>query len=284
MKKVLITGANSYIGTSFDRYLKEKYPDQYEVDTVDMIDGAWRKKSFSGYDSVFHVAGIAHKKETRVDAELYFAINRDLTIECAKKAKCEGVKQFVFLSSMSVYGITFGHIDQDIRPRPVTNYGKSKLQAEDKLMNFLSDTFRIAVIRPPMVYGKGCKGNYTVLSKLARELPIFPSVKNERSMIYIDNLCEFVRLIIQNDDLGIFYPQNKEYVNTTELACLICRYNGKKSHTFRLPKTITVLLKETIPSFRKAFETLVYDQHMSEYSEDYSVVNFENSVKMTEEN
>lgn len=125
MKRILITGAGSYIGTSFDRYLKEKYPGQYEVDTVDMVDGSWRKKSFSGYDSVFHVAGIAHRKETEKNAELYYKVNRDLAADCAAKAKNDGVKQFVFLSSMSVYGLNSGYIGSATLPNPKTNYVKS---------------------------------------------------------------------------------------------------------------------------------------------------------------
>ena len=102
MKKILITGANSYIGTSFERYLKENCPDEYIVDTVDMVDGSWRTQSFEGYDSVFHVAGIAHQKETKENAHLYYEVNRDLAIETAQKAKADGAKQFVFLSSMSI--------------------------------------------------------------------------------------------------------------------------------------------------------------------------------------
>ena len=128
MKKILITGANSYIGTSFEKYLKENYPDEYIVDTVDMIDGSWREKSFAGYDSVFHVAGIAHQKETKKNAHLYYEVNRDLAVETAKKAKSEGVKQFIFLSSMSVYGMDTGVITKETKPNPKSNYGKSKFQ------------------------------------------------------------------------------------------------------------------------------------------------------------
>ena len=131
MKKILITGAGSYIGTSFENYMGQ-WSDEYSVDTVDMIDGSWRKKDFSGYDVVFHVAGIAHIKETKDNAELYYKVNRDMVIETAKKAKTEGVKHFVFLSSMSVYGMETGVITKDTEPNPNTNYGKSKLMAEKK--------------------------------------------------------------------------------------------------------------------------------------------------------
>ncbi|MBE5817407.1 MAG: NAD-dependent epimerase/dehydratase family protein, partial [Clostridiales bacterium] len=187
MKKILITGANSYIGTSFEKYINENYSDKYTVDTVDMIDGTWREKDFSSYDSVFHVAGIAHQKETKENAPLYYKVNRDLVIEAAKKAKNDGVKQFVFLSSMSVYGMETGVITEDTLPSPKSNYGKSKLQAEEELDKIQSEGFVIAKIRPPMVYGEGCKGNYQTLIKIARKLPFFPDYENQRSMIHIDN-------------------------------------------------------------------------------------------------
>ena len=111
MKKILITGANSYIGTSFEKWVS-RYPDKYSVDTIDMEDNNWKEKSFKGYDVVFHVAGIAHIKETRKNAELYYKVNRDLAFNVAQKAKNDGIKQFVFLSSMSVYGIENGVIDK----------------------------------------------------------------------------------------------------------------------------------------------------------------------------
>ena len=158
MKKILITGANSYIGTSFESYMKQ-FGDEYAVDTVDMIDGAWREKSFAEYDVVFHVAGIAHRKETKENAGLYYKVNRDLAIDVATKAKADGVKQLVFLSSMSVYGMETGVITRETSPAPKSNYGKSKLQAEEGISLLKSDSFKVAVLRPPMVYGEGCKGN-----------------------------------------------------------------------------------------------------------------------------
>lgn len=282
MKRILITGAGSYIGTSFSRYLKEKYPNQYEVDTVDMIDGGWRKKSFSGYDSVFHVAGIAHRKETEKNAELYYKVNRDLAADCAAKAKNDGVKQFVFLSSMSVYGLNSGYIDSNTLPNPKTNYGKSKLQAEIALKKSESADFAVAVLRPPMIYGKGCRGNYNTLKKIALKSPFFPNIDNKRSMLYIENLCEFVRALIDNRDRGLFFPQNKEYVNTTRLAELICKYNGKKFRPTVIFNPALYLLRKVAGSAEKAFGDLVYDMSMSEYSEKFAVTDTETSIRLTE--
>lgn len=218
MKKILITGANSYIGTSFEKYIKENFPDDYIVDTIDMIDGTWREKDFSEYDSVFHVAGIAHQKETKENALLYYKVNRDLAVETAKKAKCDGVKQFVFLSSMSVYGVESGEVDLYNDINPVSNYGKSKLQAEERLLELNNESFIVTILRPPMVYGKGCKGNYNFLRKWIKNIHIFPEYNNRRSMISIEKLQAFVQDVIAVPQSGVLFPRDNVYMCTTELV------------------------------------------------------------------
>ena len=192
MKNILITGANSYVGTSFEKWLSQ-WPDKYHVDTIDMIDGSWREKSFAGYDAVFHVAGIAHRKETKQNAHLYYEVNRDLAIETAKKAKAEGVSQFIFMSSMSVYGMETGVITKDTVPNPKSHYGKSKLEAEYGVTALADDSFHVAVLRPPMIYGKGCKGNYQRLRSFVLKYKVFPNITNKRSVVHIDNLITYVQ-------------------------------------------------------------------------------------------
>lgn len=279
MKKILITGANSYIGTNVEKWLG-KYPDKYKVDTVDMIGGTWKEKDFSEFDVVFHVAGIVHVKETKDNKDLYYKVNRDLAYDTAKKAKAEGVKQFIFLSSMSVYGIENGIIDKNCQLNPRSNYGKSKLQAEELIRSLDNDDFRVAILRPPMVYGRGCKGNYTRLAKLAIILPIFPDVDNKRSMIYIDNLCEFVRLLIDSNSSGLFFPQNKEYVKTSEMVKLIAEAHGKKISMTKLFNPLLKLLN--MSTVNKVFGDLVYDMNISDYEDNYRVCEFRESIKMTE--
>jgi nucleoside-diphosphate-sugar epimerase len=230
MKRVLITGKNSYIGTSLKNWLMRE-PDKYKVDTVDMKDGSWKEKDFSQYDVVFHVAGIAHVSSDPKMEDLYYKVNRDLTIETAEKAKVEGVKQFIFMSSIIVYGDSSSSkrvIDRNTIPTPSNFYGNSKLQAEEGIKHLESDDFKIVVLRPPMIYGKGSKGNYPKLAKAAQKLPVFPNIDNERSMLHIDNLCEFIKLMIDNKESGLFFPQNKEYVKTSEMVKLIAEVHGKK--------------------------------------------------------
>lgn len=278
MKKILITGANSYIGTSFEKYIKENYPNDYVVDTVDMIDGTWRDKDFSGYDSVFHVAGIAHQKETNENAHLYYKINRDLAIETATKASSDGVKQFVFLSSMSIYGMETGVITKDTEPNPTSSYGESKLQAESGIFALQSDDYSVTIVRPPMVYGKNCKGNFQAVVKLVKKLPIFPRVNNKRSMIYIDNLCEFIRIVIENKSTGVFCPQNKEYVRTDEMARIISESINKKIIIDYITGIGVVVFRPLVKLLQKAFGTLIYED-LEEHNFSYCVKGFEESVK-----
>lgn len=290
MKKILITGAGSYIGTSLEKYLKEKYPEQYEVDTIDMIDGSWRKKSFGGYDSVFHVAGIAHSDNGKISeekAKLYYSVNTDLTVETAKKAKQDGIKQFVFMSSMIVYGDSapIGKrkvITKDTPVSPANCYGDSKLQAENGIRLLDDDNFKVVILRPPMIYGKGSKGNYPTLSKFAQRLPIFPYVKNERSMLYIENLCEFVRLMIENNECGTFFPQNSEYSNTSEMVKVIAEAHGKKIHLVRGFTWVLKLLSHFTGVVNKAFGNLSYEMDLSRYKSDYRISSLTESIECTE--
>lgn len=289
MKRILITGANSYIGTSFEKYVS-KWPERYETDTVDMIDGSWREKSFAGYGAVFHVAGIAHSdggKTSEEEEKLYYSVNTDLTIETAKKAKEDGVKQFVFMSSAIVYGESAPIGKQKIITKetpvsPANCYGDSKVQAEKGLKELEDDHFKVVILRPPMIYGKGSKGNYPVLVKFAKKLPLFPYVRNERSMLYIGNLVEFVRLMIENEERGTFWPQNVEYSNTSELVRMIGAAHGKK---VRLVKGFGWLLKimsHFTELVNKAFGNLTYEKRMSEYKEEYRRATLAESIEETE--
>ena len=289
MKKILITGANSYIGISFENYMKQ-WADDYQVDTVDMIDGAWREKDFSPYDVVFHVAGIAHSDNGKISAEkekLYYKVNTDLTVETAKKAKADGVGQFIFMSSAIVYGESapIGKskiITKDTPLSPANCYGDSKVQAEKGILPLNDDGFKVVVLRPPMIYGKNSKGNYPTLAKMALKMPVFPYVKNERSMLYIENLCEFIRLMIVNGENGVFWPQNGEYSNTSELVRMIAAAHGKKVTVVKGCGWVLKLMSPLTGLVNKAFGSLSYDMSLSEYKENYRIADLKKSIELTE--
>ena len=294
MKKVLITGANSYIGVSFENYVKEHYSDELDIDTVDMIDGTWREKDFSHYDVVFHVAGLAHADVGNVSEETkkrYYAINTNLAIETAEKAKADGVGQFVFMSSSIIYGESAPYgkrkiITEETIPAPANFYGDSKWQADKGVRKLASDKFTVTVLRPPMIYGKGSKGNYPKLAKLAKILPIFPDVDNERSMLYIENLCEFLSQVMIRGCGGVFWPQNAEYSNTKEIVRKIAKISGHKiliSSTLNFLVTLALHMPGKVKKLvNKALGNMSYDRKMSKYDFDYQVVTLEESIKKTE--
>ena len=289
MKRILITGISSYVGKSFAEYMQGR--PGYETVSLSMRDGSWRGEDLSGFDAVFHVAGIAHSDNGTISAEkekLYYDVNTRLTLELAEKCKNEGVGQFIYMSSAIVYGSS-GRIGERRRitaheaPKPANCYGDSKLQADLGLEKLDCDTFKVVILRPPMIYGRGCKGNYPLLSRFARRLPIFPYVDNERSMLYIENLMEFVRLMIENEEQGIFYPQNAQYSNTSELVAMIAAVHGRKLLLLRGFAWALKILGRFTPLVDKAFGNLSYDMAMSEYTKgNYRLYSLEESIRRTE--
>lgn len=239
MKKILILGANSYIGTSFRKYLTTEYPEQYIVDTVSLRGDAWKSMDWTDHDSVINVTGKAHADITTLsDAEKqeYYTVNCELACEAAQKAITDRVKQYVYFSSIIVYGDSSNsrkpvRITADTQPDPSNFYGDSKWQAEHRLTQLFDaviDDTKLAIIRPPMIYGSGSKGNFQMLKKLAEKLPVFPTYQNERSMLYIENLSEFLRLLVEDCREGVFLPQNPEYVSTADMVFEISDVERKK--------------------------------------------------------
>jgi UDP-glucose 4-epimerase len=289
MKKILITGKDSYIGTSFEKYMSQ-WPGEYIIDTLDMKDPLWKEYNFKGYDAVFHVAGIAHAdvgKVKKEDQQRYYDVNTNLTFEVASKSKSEGVKQFIFMSSMIVYsGCKEKIITRETEPKPLNFYGDSKLQAEKKLESLIEESFKVAIIRPPMIYGSGSRGNYKTLSRLAQKSPIFPKVKNKRSMLYVGNLNKFVKFLVCNEEAGVFFPQNDEYVNTSELVKAIANFHGHKIYIIPGLNILTRIMIKfpgkigNISS--KVFGDYIYDKELSSYNKKHLNVSFEKSIEITE--
>lgn len=268
MKKILITGANSYLGTSVEKHLA-RWPENYLVDTVDLQDETWRTKSFCHYDSVFHVAGIAHQDDRKIneDAQKYYRVNTDLAIETASKAKADGVGQFIFMSSIIIYGkgARLGEtrvITSETKPAPINAYGDSKWLAEKGIMALQDDSFSVCVLRAPMIYGPQSKGNYDLLVKGAKWLPFFPDIHNERSMLHIDNLCTYVKKVIDKKLSGIHFPQDAKYVSTTRMVASIAAQHGKNIRLTRLFNPLLRFLSGKLNVIDKAFGGLVYDRTM----------------------
>ena len=278
MIHVLITGAGSYIGSHIAASLPA---DRYAVRELNVRDGL-DETAFQGQDVVIHVAGIAHQKETPENAPLYHRVNCELAVDTAKLAKRQGVKQLIFFSSMSVYGVTTGRITAQTAPAPTTHYGRSKWEAEHRLEKLSDGAFRIAILRPPMIYGPGCRGNYPRLAGLAGRLPVFPRVNNQRSMLYIETLCAFVEQLIDSGEGGLFFPQNRDYVNTSEMVQQIAACHGRKMRLMPGLGWLLRMLESRVGVVGKVFGTLTYDMDMSRAFAQAGQLPFEESIRRTE--
>lgn len=299
-RHVLITGAGSYIGESFRAYAADYYP-SLNIEAIDMIDGSWRDVDFSSYDIIYHVAGIAHADVGNVDEATkakYYAVNTDLTVEVCKKAKKEGVGRFIFMSSAIVYGESAPYgtqkiIDSTAVPHPANFYGDSKLQADVAVRDMADDNFKVIVLRPPMIYGRGSKGNYPTLAKIARKVPVFPCVQNERSMLHIDNLCEFLcqLMLIKkiSRDAVVLIPQNPEWTQTAQMVKEIGAVSGKNIKLIGIANPAVAVVGKMPGKIgglvNKAFGNMAYDQRLSKYDGlDYQVITLKESVERTEGN
>jgi nucleoside-diphosphate-sugar epimerase len=282
MKRVLIAGSGSYIGQRLAAWL-ERFPQHFKTQPLSLRGDGWKTFDFHGFDVVVLVAGLAHRRETPQDAPLYEAVNHTLAVQVARVAKEAGVGQFVFFSSMSVYGLTVGRLYAHTEPRPKTAYGKSKLAAERDLDTLADGTFHVATLRPPMVYGRGCRGNYPRLSALVRRMPVFPRVRNERSMLYIDTLCAFMQALLESGDGGTYFPQNRAYVSTNELARQIALAHGRRLWQPAGLGWLLTALSKHVDTVGKVFGTLTYDQSMSDAFRPAEETAFSDSVRLTED-
>lgn len=281
-KHILITGIQSYIGNNLRDYIYHKEV-PVVVSTISMRDESFRKLDYSRYDCIVHVASIVHQKSKKYDFNEYYHSNVEKTIEIGQLAKVAGIKHFIFLSSMAVYGSSVTIINKDTTPQPDNYYGRTKLIAEEKLQELADDHFKVAIVRPPMVYGKDCPGNYKALSRLARKVRFFPEIENERSMIYIDNLSIYLWKIIDEEGVGIYHPQNIEYVNTFNLVQEIAKCHGHKITGIKILNPLINALRKSTNIFKKVFGDLTYDKELSTLEKgNYQLINFIDTIKETE--
>ena len=288
MKKILITGAGSYVGENVRKYIMQTAGDQFVIDAVDTFGDNWKNADFSQYDVVYHVAGIAEVNGKKGMEQLYYKVNTDLTIEIAKHAQANGVKQFIFMSSMIVYketqSLKGNIITPESMPAPNGVYGDSKLKAEEGLKDVVKGEGRmkICILRPPMIYGPNSKSNLVRLGKLGTKVPFFPNWRNKRSMLYIDNLGEFVKQAVLRELEGTFYPQNRELSATVDIIRFFAKAAGHRIWITKLLNPFVWLGSFVLQPVNKMFADSYYVPEMSEYGFEYQIVSFEESLKKIE--
>lgn len=283
--KVLITGKGSYIGGNLKAWLEKT--GEFLVDELDMESPDWIHYDFTPYDTVIHVAAIVHKKN-KIPWSIYYKVNTILPYKVARKARESQVKQFVFFSTMAVYGqgkeLPKGNIiDENTPLRPKKAYGRSKHMAEGKLQKLNTEKFKVSIVRPPNVYGNACSGNYiNSFIKLVKLTPVLPVIYTDckQGYIYIDNLCQFIQQLIQDQKAGIFHPQDGEGISSFDLLSEIARILHKKVwYSYILGKIISYFYK--VPMVVKIFGGVSYSTSLSQKPyNNYSRVDFKKALRV----
>lgn len=279
MKKILIYGKGSYIGEHYREGLEAR---GHQVDMVDSLTLKPGEFAVSGYDVVINVVGIAHIKITPDMESLFYKINTDYAVDLCRLAKEAGVKQYIYMSSMNVYGDTSECIKSRDQENPKNFYGKSKLLADQRIHEMEDASFKVVSIRPPVVYGKGCKGNFTLLEKVASVAFVFPKYKNIRSMIFIEHLTNFLCQMVENEENGYFHPQNKSHISTTEAVVAIRKAKGKKTLLIPCMGWLIRIMMRFVTKAERAFADDYYDLDFSEYNNNtYCILDFEDTILKT---
>ncbi len=237
--KILLTGANGFLGA----YFFKKYQKKNDITKFSFRSDDFNKLLFNNIDTIIHLSALVHQMGGATKEE-YDKININQTIELAKKAKVNGVKHFVFMSTIKVYGEeTNSPYTENSKCKSEVDYGKSKLNAEIELQKLEDNNFKVSIIRTPIVYGYGVKANIKNLIQLVKKTPLLPFgyIKNKRSMVYIGNLCHLIDIVIQKQERGVFLAGDDDPISTTKLIKLISKALNKNTVLIKIPLFATLL-------------------------------------------
>lgn len=232
--KIIITGSSGFVGSNFI-----KINSNHHCIGVDLINVKVNDIAFSNIDSVLHLAALVHQMKGAPE-EHYYKVNRDLAFDVAKRAKEQGVKHFILMSTVKVYGESTakqGYWNEESECIPTDPYGKSKFEAEKLIRNLEDDSFKVAIVRSPLVYGAGVTANMFNLIKLIDKIPFLPfgNINNSRSIVYIGNLVALLQHIIVKQASGVFIASDKTPISTSELVKTIAHGLGKQTRLFKMP-------------------------------------------------
>lgn len=243
--KVTITGASGFVGQNLLLYLKDK---QWEVEALSLRDDSWNENFPKTGDAIIHLAGKAHDTSNTSSTNVYFEINRDLTIKLFDSFLKSDIRDFIFFSSVKAVADTvLNELSENIDPNPQTPYGKSKYEAEQYLLKQeLPENKRLFIIRPCMIHGPGNKGNLNLLYNVVRKGLPWPLAcfNNNRSFLSIDNLMFLIEEIVKKSELksGIYNFSDDDTLSTNDLVSLIGHTLGKKEKLWNISPSIIRLI------------------------------------------
>ena len=247
--RILITGVHGFVGSNLVLSLKDNNT-LYGLDIMaPEKEGVVKTYSWDDLDAgnvpevdaIIHLAGKAHDTKNQAAAEVYFKVNRDLTIKMYDYFWAhDSIKKFVFFSTAKAAADKVdGILTEDVVPAPVGPYGESKIAAEKYILEHLTDDKDVYIFRPCMIHGPGNKGNLNLLYNVVRKGIPWPlgAFDNKRTFTSIENICFAVNGVLTKDvPTGIYNMGDDEALSTNELIEEICKSLGKKAHIWKLSK------------------------------------------------
>ena len=241
-----VTGTSGFIGKIYMDQNKSIFDLKSVKARLDQIESI----IFEGTTTILHLGGVAHRMN-ETNPQVYYDGNYELTKQLAYKAKNQGVNHFVFVSTIKTFGEGEDYLSLDSECKPENDpYGESKLKAEEYLKSIETVKFKVAIIRPPLVYGPGVKGNLASLLKLvdsAIPLP-FGEIQNRRTMVSVDNLIALINHIVRHQSSGLFLAGDEEPISTTQLISQIRKSMNRKPNLIPIPgfKSLLNILKPAL--------------------------------------
>lgn len=270
---IVITGATGFVGKAVLTHLSN----DYQITTVNLRAVSPKELDLSGVTTIIHCAALVHQMQG-APREEYFRINTQLTMELAETAKRQHVEQFIFLSTSHVYG-EYGDcfnrnklFTESDTCRPIDPYGESKFAAENAILSLAASDFVVSVVRAPMVYGEGAKGNLNTLRKLVKSVPVLPFAedRNRRSLIYVGNLAHFIKRTLETRAGGLLLAQDEAPLSIQQIVLLLGESLGVRPLLFRLPNFVFNFFYWIMPDvMKRLFGSLALDSTHSNLKIDY---------------
>lgn len=272
---ILLTGSKGFIGS----YFLNKYGKEYKIHTFSFLHDSWDNLDLSKIDVIIHLSALVHQMH-KINIDAYEDVNVGQTIRLAKSAKQSGVKHFIFMSSIKVYGeeTEIAYTEKSLC-QPQDAYGKSKLKAEEKLLLYEDKFFSVSIIRTPLVYGEGVKANMLNLIHLIQNIRILPfgDIDNKRSMVYVGNLCAIINQLIKMKQSGVFLASDDEAYSTKRFIYEIAEASSQSVYLIKLPffRTFLRLIRPNV--YKRLYQNLEVNNTYTK-----QVLNFKNPYSTKE--
>ena len=254
MYNILITGYNGFIGSNITKFLKGNYlvgVDLYEGSSINGHFNWSDINKINNLDCIIHLAGKAHDAKSTSSEQEYFDVNVGLTKDIFQHFLKSSATKFIFFSSIKAVAdsVNGAFLIEDTIPSPQTPYGKSKLEAEQYILEQrLPPDKRIYILRPCMIHGPGNKGNLNLLYKLAQKGLPWPlgAFENSRSFTSIQNLLFVIQELIEKDiEPGIYQIADDETLSTNDLIRLMADSMSRKAHIWNISPSMIKFMAKT---------------------------------------